>query len=112
ALVITADVGLEKIYGSVDPAFTYAVTSGSLVEGHRWDGQLSREQGESAGVYAITIGSLKILDENDADVTDNYTLLFEPAPFTILKKSVAISGSFTVASKPYDGETTAVIAEN
>ncbi|MDD3687907.1 MAG: MBG domain-containing protein, partial [Bacteroidales bacterium] len=82
-ITVTADAGQNKIYGDADPAiFTYDVT-GTLVGGDTFTGALSREAGENAGLYEITIGNLAL--------TSNYDLVYIPADFEILKATPIIS---------------------
>ncbi len=40
-----------KVYGTSDPALTYQVTSGSLINGDTLTGSLTRAAGENAGSY-------------------------------------------------------------
>jgi hypothetical protein len=73
-IIVTADA-TSKIYGDVDPSFTYKVTSGNLVTGDSFTGSLSRISGENVGTYAVIQGSLT--------AGDNYSLKFVGANFTI-----------------------------
>jgi len=57
-LTITPSSGQSKVYGNADPAFTYSITSGSLVPGDTLSGALSRNSGENVGAYAFTLGTL------------------------------------------------------
>ncbi|MCZ8163402.1 MAG: MBG domain-containing protein, partial [Microcystis sp. LE19-196.1B] len=57
AITITADAK-SKIYGASDPAFTFQVTSGSLVSGDQLTGSLARATGENVGTYSINQGTL------------------------------------------------------
>ncbi|MFT4802154.1 MAG: hypothetical protein ACI93N_001931, partial [Flavobacteriaceae bacterium] len=52
-ITITAD-SKTKLYGAVDPAFTYQITSGSLDAGDVLTGGLTRVLGEDVGEYAIS----------------------------------------------------------
>jgi len=70
-LTITANAA-TKIYGTVDPLFTYQ-TSG-LVTGDALSGSLTRVAGETVGTYAIQIGTL---------TNANYTITFTSANLTI-----------------------------
>lgn len=72
-LTITA-VAANKNVGEDDPTFTY--TSDGLVGNDTITGSLSREPGETAGTYAITLGTL--------DAGDNYAISFTGADFTIV----------------------------
>ncbi|MGD0745390.1 MAG: MBG domain-containing protein, partial [Verrucomicrobiota bacterium] len=84
AITVTADAG-SKAYGEADPAFTYQITSGSLVDGDSLTGALTRLSGENAGTYAIQRGSLA--------ANDNYSLSFIGAEFVI-----SPAGSVTAVS--------------
>lgn len=77
-ITITADAASKKM-GESDKAFTYKITSGSLIEGDALSGALSREAGETAGKYAITIGTLT--------AGDNYDITFVPEYLTISSSS-------------------------
>jgi MBG domain (YGX type) len=57
AITVTADNKTKQL-GATDPALTYQVTSGSLVQGDSFTGSLSRVAGENVGTYAIQQGSL------------------------------------------------------
>lgn len=74
AITVTAD-DQTKVYGEADPELTYTVTSGSLVEGDAFTGELEREAGENVGDYAITQGTLAL--------SSNYELTFVPGTLTI-----------------------------
>ncbi len=57
ALEVTADAKTKQ-YGDPDPEFTYQVTSGTLVPGDDFTGELTRDPGENVGTYAILKGTL------------------------------------------------------
>ncbi|TSE10214.1 MBG domain-containing protein [Aquimarina algiphila] len=69
AIEVTAD-GKTKIYGDADPAFTYAITSGSLAGSDTFTGALDRIAGQAQGNYAINQGTLSL--------GANYDLTFVP----------------------------------
>jgi hypothetical protein len=79
---ITADPGQHKNAGEADPAFTYVITGGSLVSGDNLTGALARTAGETAGEYAIEIGTLS--------AGSDYTISFISANFEI-KSVTAVS---------------------
>ncbi|MGE0596076.1 MAG: MBG domain-containing protein, partial [Hyphomonadaceae bacterium] len=64
-ITITLD-DLSKFFGQPDPSLTFAVTTGSLVNGDAFAGAPTRAAGETPGAYAITGGSLAL--------SPNYTL--------------------------------------
>ncbi len=73
-VTVTADAK-TKVAGEVDPALTYQVTSGSLVDGDAFGGALTRDLGEEVGTYPIRQGSLAL--------SENYALTFVGAELTI-----------------------------
>ena len=79
-VTVTADAKI-KTYGDENPTLTY--TAEGLLGGDTLTsaliGALSREEGENAGSYAITLGTLS---------ADNYTISFVGADFTIQAKEV------------------------
>ena len=72
SLTITADAKSKKA-GDKDPALTY--TSEGLVDGDSITGALTRKEGETAGTYAIAVGTLT--------AGDNYKIEFKGADLTI-----------------------------
>ncbi|MBR3579685.1 MAG: hypothetical protein IKN95_01635, partial [Lachnospiraceae bacterium] len=82
-LIVAADSGLSKIYGSTDPTLTY--TASGFVTGESEDlisGALSRAEGENVGTYAITLGTLS--------AGTNYKINFTSADFAINKAEVTV----------------------
>ena len=73
--ITVAAADATKSEGASDPAFAYAVTSGSLVAGDSLTGALARESGEAPGRYAIGQGSLA--------ASANYALTFTGGTFVI-----------------------------
>ncbi|HEY6126791.1 MAG TPA: YDG domain-containing protein [Candidatus Acidoferrum sp.] len=86
-IAVTADAK-SKVFGTTDPPLTYMVTSGSLVSGDSFSGNLSRASGENAGTYAILQGSLT--------AGTNYMLTFAGANLTITQAS----SSTTIVASP------------
>ncbi len=68
--------GKFKYYGQADPALTFRLTSGALVNGDSLTGALSRIAGENVGAYAILQGTLA--------ATTNYVLTYVEADLTVL----------------------------
>lgn len=64
-----------KLFGQLDPLFTYRITAGSLVSGDGFTGGLVREPGDVFGSYAIGQGTLSL--------GSNYELLFTPGQLDI-----------------------------
>jgi len=77
-IMVTADSGQSKVYGSADPIFTY-----SSSEEVSFTGALSRVAGEDAGSYAIEIG--------DLSAGDNYFISLVSANFTITPKPITVT---------------------
>ena len=86
-LQVTATAGQFKIYGNPDPTFAYTITSGTLAFSDTFTGALSRVAGENVGLYAITIGTLKV---NDGNGGNNYNLSFVSNNFEIKKRPIAV----------------------
>jgi MBG domain (YGX type) len=89
AITVTADNKTKQL-GATDPALTYQVTSGSLVQGDSFTGSLSRVAGENVGTYAIQQGSLS--------AGNNYTLTFKEGTLTIV-----YAGGFLGITQPING---------
>ena len=66
-----------------DPALTYQITSGALLNADTLSGSLTRAAGESVGAYAIQQGSLT--------AGTNYTLTFVPANLTITALPITVT---------------------
>ncbi|WP_170111331.1 MBG domain-containing protein [Mangrovibacterium marinum] len=81
-ITVTADAAQTKVYGEADPTFTYTFAP-ALVGGETISGELSREAGEDAGSYAITMGTLT--------AGSNYQLSLVSEPFVIEKATQTIS---------------------
>jgi hypothetical protein len=87
SVTITADAQ-SKTYGDADPSLTYAVTSGSVVNGDSFSGSLSRATGENVGTYAINQGSVSL--------GSNYSLSYVGANLTINQRAATIvANAFT-----------------
>ncbi len=85
-LIVSVNPNQEKTYGESDPEFEYNVTG--FVSGDDESiltGSLSREEGEDAGEYNITIGNLR------AD--EKYSISFKEASFKINPKKLFVEAS-------------------
>ncbi|HSL28108.1 MAG TPA: MBG domain-containing protein [Anaerolineales bacterium] len=81
-ITITADPK-SKVYGGLDPALTYSITSGELVNGDTISGGLVRESGEDVDTYDILQGTLSL--------STNYDLTFVPGVFTIELRQIEVT---------------------
>jgi hypothetical protein len=81
-VTVTADAK-TKVYGDVDPALTYGITSGSLVAGDGFSGSLTRVAGENVGPYAIQVGTLTL--------GGNYMLTYVGANLSITSAPLTIT---------------------
>jgi len=100
AKLVTVTANLQtKVYGDPDPVFTYTYPPDGLEFDDSFTGLLARASGEDVGSYAINIGTLNILDDNDGD---NYDLNFVSATLTITTKAITVTA--TPQTKVY-GET-------
>ena len=67
----------SKTHGDADPAFTYQISSGSLVGSDELSGSLTRAAGEDVGDYAISAAAL---------ANSNYLITTTDGPLTILQR--------------------------
>jgi hypothetical protein len=65
-----------KVLGSLDPAFTYHITSGSLISADSFTGNLTRTAGEAVGAYPILLGTVSL--------GGNYALAYTGASLNIV----------------------------
>ncbi|NWO04498.1 MAG: filamentous hemagglutinin N-terminal domain-containing protein [Alteromonadaceae bacterium] len=70
-----------KTYGNEDPAFTWQVTDGSLVDGDSLAGELTRDAGEDVGDYNISAENLA--NGNYIVTARNGTLSIDPRPVKV-----------------------------
>ncbi len=85
-ITVTANAGQTKVYGNADPlAFTYSITSGSLVGTDAFTGALSRVAGENIGNYAI--------GQNTLALSTNYTLAYVGADFSITPRPITVTAN-------------------
>jgi hypothetical protein len=82
AITVTAVAAQTKVYGEVDPTYTYTV-SPALESGDSFTGNLSRAAGKNVGTYAISIGTLS--------AGTNYDLTFVAKDFSITAKHITVT---------------------
>ncbi len=96
AITVAAD-DASKTYGEADPVFTWAITSGELVEGESLQGiEIEREDDDSVreGGYA-----LKLTQPEGAN--PNYSITFVDGTFTINQRLLTVTWGTTEFT--YDG---------
>jgi hypothetical protein len=92
---ITPDAGQNKVYGELDPKFSFT-ESETLIAGNTFGGSLEREEGDTVGMYLFMLGTL--------DAGENYTLTFiEGETFEIIQADPVLP-DFLALSAVY-GET-------
>ena len=96
-LTITPYPDQKKVYGAKDPS-TYTGKVKGLLSADKIDGKLSRDAGENAGKYRITQGDLKVNDNYNIQVMEEY--------FTIEPKSINSSdvGLVSIGNQLYTGK--------
>ena len=82
SLIITA-AAKTKVYGAIDPALTYSITSGTLFGTDVLSGSLTRDAGENVGSYAITRGTLT--------ANSNYTVNYIGASMNVTPLAVNVT---------------------
>lgn len=83
----------EKIYGNSDPEFTFSFAPGAVVQGDEISGRITREEGETVGVYEL-ICELE---------NPNYIIKMDKTTLTINKRHLTIVVS--AKDKVFDGNT-------
>ena len=83
-ITVTVNAGQTKVYGTVDPLFTYSVSE-SLATGNAFAGALTRIAGENVGLYAIGLGTLS--------AGGNYNINFVSKDFSITSRAVTVTSS-------------------
>ncbi|MBO4619724.1 MAG: hypothetical protein J5654_06400, partial [Victivallales bacterium] len=73
----------SKRLGSTDPELTYQIIGEEPVTDNAISGSLTRESGETIGIYRILQGTLTI--------SDNYAIVFYPGVFTIQPSELEIA---------------------
>jgi len=92
-VTVTAIAGQTKVYGNVDPAFTYSV-SPALFSGDNFTGVLSRSTGENAGTYAINVGTLNAgANYNITYVSNNFSITTKPITVTTTTGQTKVFGT-------------------
>ena len=97
AITVAADAS-SKTYGEADPVFTWAITSGELVEGESLDDiEIEREDDDNVrdGGYA-----LKLMQSEGAN--PNYSITFVDGKFTIKQRPLTVTWGTTEFT--YDGK--------
>jgi len=84
AIGVTADAA-SRVYGDANPAFTYTVTTGSLVNGDLLSGAMTSAAttGSNVGGYAITQGSLA--------ASSNYTMTFTGGSLAVTQRAITVT---------------------
>ena len=84
AITVTAQ-GQSRAYGDANPALTYDITSGSLVNGDTLSGGLvtSATGASGVGLYGITQGSLA--------ASSNYTLTYVGADLEVTRRAITVT---------------------
>ncbi len=85
----------QKTYGQIDPAFSYEIVDGKLINNDKLYGTIVREKGEDVGEYALECGIYNA----------NYNITLLPAKLKIVQKDVYMLSE--VYNKIYDGTTVA-----
>ena len=97
AITVAADAS-SKTYGEADPVFTWAITSGELVEGESLDGiEIEREDDDNVreGGYALHLTQAK-------DANPNYNITFVDGVFTINQRVLTVK--WGTSEFVYDGK--------
>ncbi len=80
----------SKVYGDDDPELTYTLI-GSIATNDWLDGSLSRVVGENVGTRQIQRGTLKILNSENEDMEENYSITYNAANLTITTRPITVT---------------------
>ena len=95
AITVTAQ-DASKTYGEADPVFTWAITSGKLVEGESLEGlEVGREDNDNVDDYALKLTQTK-------GANPNYSITFVDGTFTINQRLLTVT--WGTSEFVYDGE--------
>lgn len=97
AITVAADAS-SKTYGEADPVFTWAITSGELVEGESLQGiEIEREDDDNVreGGYALQL-------TQPEGANSNYSITFVDGTFTINQRLLTVT--WGTSEFVYDGE--------
>ena len=97
AITVAADAS-SKTYGEADPVFTWAITSGELVEGENLEGiEIEREDNDNVrdGGYALHLTQAK-------GANPNYSITFVDGVFTINQRLLTVT--WGTSEFVYDGK--------
>ena len=108
-ILVTA-ASTTKPYGSSDPVFTFDYSGAVNGETAKFDGVLSRKEGEELGKYNIIQGSLELVD-NGTFKKSNYTLDFTEGILEIIKADIDLKLSIQGGQKVYDGQPHTAVAK-
>ncbi len=84
-ITITPNTLQTKVYGDVDPVFTYTFAP-ALISPDVFTGALSRDSGIDVGTYDYTLGTL-------ADGLDNYALTLVLGTFEITQRTLTVTAT-------------------
>jgi hypothetical protein len=91
AITVTADAG-SRIYGNANPALTYQVTSGDLVNGDGLTGVLatSATTASDVGAYSVTLGSL---------ANGNYAISYVGNDLSVTQRTITVTADAKIRPK-------------
>jgi len=80
-LIVTPALNQGKVFGESDPELTYSYGEQESGQVPKFEGTLSREAGENAGNYLITLGTLTLVDNTLTNFeAQNYNLVLNSTP--------------------------------
>lgn len=95
SITITPDGGQSKAAGSDDPKLTYSL-SPALISGDTLTGALGRASGETAGTYAISLGTLSAGNNYSLTIKSGVVFTITPSGMTYYNITTSSDGGSTM----------------
>ncbi|WP_346319332.1 MBG domain-containing protein [Chitinophaga sp. YIM B06452] len=104
SVTVTADPGQKVMYGNALPQFTYTVTTGSLVPGDAFTGQVSKQAGNNAGLYDLLVSGLTAgPNYNVTFVSNKFEITKRPLTITADDKQIVLGAAIPALTVSYSG---------
>jgi hypothetical protein len=114
SVTVTPNSNQKKVYGSLNPTYSFSVTSGTVVNNDNFTGALSRTTGENVGNYTITNGNLSLGNNYNLTIVPSVQFEITSLPVTVTANAgqtkvygTANPAVYSFSSSPAVGSTLA-----